>query len=71
MHCHKEPQAERRLGLLSCLPQTRLLGQGVGGCSAKPSIIVCNPAANRPCVGHHQKYESEAAVLFVTAQVPR
>jgi len=26
------------------------------------------PAANRRCVGHHQKYESEAAVLFVTSQ---
>jgi hypothetical protein len=38
---HKKPQAQRRLGLLSCLPQLRLLGHSGGRCrSAKPSTIV-------------------------------
>jgi len=58
------------LGAAELSPQLRaswLGGRALGGwgCrSAKPSTIVCHPTANRPCVGHHQKCESDAT-LFV------
>jgi hypothetical protein len=32
--------------------------------------VALNPLSRQSAVGHHEKYESDAAVLFVTAQLP-